>query len=69
VLVTNISPKECVKADPILPVYGRFYGARQNHPTRKRLPEETTTALKTGRTFTQKIVCYVNIEITLSPIF
>jgi hypothetical protein len=30
VLVKNIRPKECVKADPTMPVDGRFYGARQN---------------------------------------
>jgi hypothetical protein len=69
VLVKNIRPKECVKADPTLPVDGRFYGARQNQPARKTLPEETTTALKSGRTFTQKIVCYAKIKIILSPIF
>jgi hypothetical protein len=49
VLVKNIRPKECVKADPTLPVDGRFYGTRQYHQCKEKLPEETTTTLKPGR--------------------
>jgi hypothetical protein len=50
VLEKNIRPKECVEADPTLPVDGRFYGARQNQQCEEKLSEETTTALKSGRT-------------------
>ncbi len=58
-LVKFIRPKECVKEDPALPVEGRFYGARQNQQCEKELPEETTTALKSGRTLTYGIVCII----------
>jgi hypothetical protein len=62
VLVKNIKPKECVKDDPTLPDDGRFYGARQNQREEK-LPKETTTALKSGRTLSHEIVCPRNIKI------
>jgi hypothetical protein len=69
VLVKNIRQKECVKADRTLPVDGRFYGARQNQQCEEKLPEETTTALKSGRTLTHKIVSTEGINIFKSPIF
>jgi hypothetical protein len=52
--VKNIRPKECD---------GRFNGARQNQQCKEKLPEETMTALKSGRTLTHKIVCPRNIKI------
>ncbi len=56
-LVKFIRPKECIKEDPTLPVEGRFYGARQIQQCEEKLPEEMTTALKSGRTLTYGIVC------------
>jgi hypothetical protein len=52
-------PKECVKADPALPVEGRFYDARQNQQCEEKLPEARTTALNSGRTLTNGIVCII----------
>jgi hypothetical protein len=49
-LVKIIRPKKCVKDDPALPVDTQFYGARQNQQCEEKLPEETTMALKSGRT-------------------
>jgi hypothetical protein len=45
---------------PTLPVYGRIYSARQSQLCNKTLPKETTTALKSGMTFTHKSVWGVN---------
>jgi hypothetical protein len=69
VLVKFIRPKECVKDDPSLPVNSRFYGARQIQQCGEKLPEEMTTALKSGRTLTHKIVFTIGINICKSPIF
>jgi hypothetical protein len=69
VLVKNIRPKEFVKAKPTLPVDCRFYGARQNQQCEENAAFTTTTALKTGRTFTHKIVCTIGIKISLLWIF
>jgi hypothetical protein len=52
VLVKFIMPKECVKEAPTLPVEGRVYGPRQKQQCEEMLPEEMTTALKSGRTLT-----------------
>ncbi len=62
-LAKFIRPKECVKEDPALPIEGRFYGARQNQQCDEKLPEETTTALKSGRNPTHKIACITRINI------
>jgi hypothetical protein len=55
VLEKFIRPKE----DPALSVEGRFYGTRQNQQGEEKLPEATTTTLKSGRTLTYGIVCII----------
>jgi hypothetical protein len=61
VMEKNIMSQECVKASQHYPsIYGRIYSARQSQLCNKTLPEETTTALKSGMTFTHKSVWGVN---------
>jgi hypothetical protein len=65
VLEENIMSEECVKAKQTLPFDGRIHSAKQRQPYEKTLPGETTTALKSGMTFTHKIVWGVKINLCL----